>query len=160
MWRPDFQPEEIRTARLWGWHRAMCILSTVYRGTETAPGLVLGLDKGGSCLGRVLRVAPDQWPQVKSRLDARELVTGCYTPRMLPVRLEDGRSVPAYAFVSDRGHPQYWRGTTDEAVAIIRRGQGRSGTARDYLAQTVDNMTLLGIGDSALHRLLRRVDRP
>lgn len=28
-----------------GYHRAMCILSTHYRGCHAAPGLVLGLDR-------------------------------------------------------------------------------------------------------------------
>lgn len=158
MWRPDFEPEEIRPARLAGWHRAMCILSTIYRGTPDNPGLVLGLDRGGSCLGRALKVPAAQWPAVKAALDARELVTGVYIPRMVGVRLDDGRHVSAYAFVADRVHRQYWKGSVDEAAGLIRQGAGLSGAARDYLASTVDHLTRLGIGDGALHRLLRRVD--
>ncbi|HLO77993.1 MAG TPA: gamma-glutamylcyclotransferase [Magnetospirillum sp.] len=158
IWRPDFQPAETRMARLAGWHRAMCILSTVYRGTPERPGLVLGLDRGGSCLGRALRVAPAQWPEVKAMLDARELVTGVYHARFVPVRLDDGRRVPAYAFVCDRSHRQYWSGGDDEAVRLIRQGRGGSGWARDYLASTVEHLAALGIGDRQLQRLLSRVD--
>ncbi|MBX9635687.1 MAG: gamma-glutamylcyclotransferase [Magnetospirillum sp.] len=158
MWQPDFVPEEIRPARLAGWHRAMCILSTVYRGTPECPGLVLGLDRGGSCVGRALRVAAAQWPGVKALLDARELVTGVYIPRMVPVRLDDGRRVTAYAFVCDRDHRQYWGGNEDEAVGLIRQGCGQAGSARDYLASTVAHLTGMGIGGGALHRLLARVD--
>lgn len=158
MWRPDFVPEEIRPARLAGWHRAMCILSTVYRGTPQCPGLVLGLDRGGSCVGRALKVAAEHWPQIRAALDARELVTGVYIPRTLPVRLDDGRRVAAYAFVCDRSHDQYWSGSDDEAVRLIRQGSGQSGPARDYLASTVTHLSGLGIRDGALHRLLARVD--
>jgi cation transport protein ChaC len=157
MWQPDFAPEEIRPARLAGWHRAMCILSNVYRGTPECPGLVLGLDRGGSCVGRALRVAPERWGAIKAMLDARELVTGVYLPRFLPVRLDDGRRVSAYAFVCDRTHAQYWRGAEDQAAHLIRQGVGRSGTARDYLASTVDHMREMGIRDGALHRLLLKV---
>lgn len=158
MWRPDFCPAETRPARLAGWHRSMCILSTVYRGTPERPGLVLGLDRGGSCLGRALRVEPECWPEIKAQLDARELITGVYLPRFLPVRLDDGRRVPAYAFVCDRAHRQYWSGSTEQAVDLIRQGHGRSGPARDYLASTVEHLRALGIAAGSLHRLLSQVD--
>lgn len=158
IWRPDFQPAESRMARLCGWHRAMCIKSTVYRGTPASPGLVLGLDRGGSCLGRALRVEAERWPAIKAMLDARELVTGVYLPRFVPVRLDDGRRVPAYAFVCDRAHPQYWSGAVDEAVRLIRQGQGTGGRARDYLASTVEHLAVLGIADRTLGALLTRVD--
>lgn len=158
IWRPDFQPAECRMARLTGWHRAMCILSTVYRGTPACPGLVLGLDRGGSCRGRALRVDTRDWPEIKARLDARELVTGVYLPRFLPVTLDDGRRVPAYAFVCDRAHPQYWSGGVDEAVRLIRQGEGTGGRARDYLASTVEHLNALGMADRGLGALLARVD--
>lgn len=158
IWRPDFVAAETRMARLAGWHRAMCILSTVYRGTPDCPGLVLGLDRGGSCRGRALLVAAAEWPAVKAMLDARELVTGVYHPRFLPVRLDDGRRVVAYAYVCDRGHTQYWAGAAADAVRLIRQGQGAAGRARDYLASTVEHLAALGIADRALHRLLAHVD--
>jgi len=56
MWKPDFAFAEARLARLYGYHRALCIYSIRGRGTEDKPGLVLGLDRGGSCLGRAYRV--------------------------------------------------------------------------------------------------------
>jgi cation transport protein ChaC len=136
----------------------MCILSTVYRGTPECPGLVLGLDRGGSCLGRALRVPSDAWPAIKETLDARELVTGVYRPRFVPVRLDDGRRVPAYAYVCDRAHAQYWSGAPDDAVRLIRQGCGQSGRSRDYLASTVEHLLGLGIADGGLHRLLALVD--
>lgn len=160
MWRPDFVPLENRPARLFGWRRALCILSTIYRGTDAAPGLVLGLDRGGSCLGRALKVAAAQWSEVRARLDARELPTGVYLPRFLPARLHEcGTPIQAYAYVADRRHWQYWRGSPAEAVRLLRQGRGKAGTARDYLAQTVVQLSAMGIGAGDLHRLLERVDR-
>lgn len=158
MWRPEFDAEESRLARLMGWHRALCILSTVYRGTPEIPGLVLGLDRGGSCRGRALRVTAGQWPEVRFRLDAREMVTGVYHPRFLPVRLDDGRRVTAYVYVANAAHPQYWSGAEDEAVRLLRQGRGTAGRARDYLASTVENLSGAGVADRTLHRLLARVD--
>lgn len=158
MWRPDFAPAEARAARLVGWHRAMCILSTIYRGTPERPGLVLGLDRGGSCVGRALRVPAAEWPGVRSLLHEREMVTNVYIPRTVGVRLDDGRRVAAYCFTVDRTHPQYWRGTAEQGAALIRQGVGPRGSSRDYLASTIDHMDALGLREGALHRLLRLVD--
>jgi len=72
MWRPGFKPLEIRSALLRGWHRAFCIYSHHYRGTEAEPGLVLGLDRGGSCRGRALKIAADQAELVADYLHERE----------------------------------------------------------------------------------------
>ena len=160
MWRPDFVHIEARPALLRGWHRAMCILSTHYRGTEANPGLVLGLDHGGCCRGRAFRVADEGWPAVRAVLHAREMITNVYRPRFLPVRLDDGRRVPAWSFITDRGHRQYWRGSEAEAAVLIRQGSGRMGSSRDYLAATILHLQELGMPDRALGRLLARVDAP
>ena len=55
MWHPGFPHLEVRLARLRGLHRSFCVYSHRYRGTPQAPGLVLGLDRGGSCHGMVFR---------------------------------------------------------------------------------------------------------
>ena len=54
----------------------------MHRGTEREPGLVLGLDRGGTCRGVAFRVAPRDWDGVVAYLRAREQVTSVYRERV------------------------------------------------------------------------------
>ncbi|CUW37812.1 putative protein associated with cation transport, ChaC-like [Magnetospirillum sp. XM-1] len=160
MWNPDFDHDEARTATLWGYHRAMCILSYQWRGTPERPGLVMGLDRGGSCRGRAFRVAAPQVPGVMEQVYRREMPTGVYTPRFLPARLDDGRRVEVWAFVARPGHPQYLGDARpQDQAALIRQGHGQAGPCRDYLANTIAQLASLGLGGESLKRLLALVDQ-
>ncbi|MDR3439175.1 gamma-glutamylcyclotransferase [Telmatospirillum sp.] len=160
IWNPGFDYLESAIAVLRGWHRAMCILSTHYRGCIECPGLVLGLDHGGSCRGLAYRIAPSQAADVQRYLDDREMITGVYHPRFIPVALADGRRVPAYVYVARREHPQYAGPlTSDQAARLICQGKGCTGSSRDYLANTVAQLDALGLPDKSLRHLLRLVDR-
>src|SRR5512147_1054977 len=93
MWRPEFRYERKSVGLLKGYHRALCILSTRYRGTARKPGLVMGLCRGGSCWGMAFRIPAQRVPTVLARLWAREMLRRVYQPKLLPVRVEDGRKV-------------------------------------------------------------------
>jgi cation transport protein ChaC len=160
MWDPGFAHLEARPARLIGWHRAFCLYSERYRGTPERPGLVLGLDRGGSCLGRAYKVAAANGPAVAAYLDNRELLGGAYDPRWVEIRFEDGRRVRAYAYVIDRSCPQYAGRLEPGRVAeVIARAAGQRGSNVDYLVNTVRHIDELGIVESALHDVLERVQR-
>lgn len=153
MWRPGFAHLESLPARLHGYHRALCVWSWVHRGTEQQPGLVLGLDLGGSCLGRAIRVAAREKQTVADYLYAREMVTPVYQPALLPIRI-DGQVHTALTFTIDRAHPQYAGKLSDAAAAkAVRDGRGVSGANPEYLANTVAHLDELGINDGPLHRI-------
>ncbi|MEQ8246379.1 MAG: gamma-glutamylcyclotransferase [Alphaproteobacteria bacterium] len=73
MWNPGFPYAEVRSAQLHGYHRAFCLYSEHYRGTPERRGLVLGLDRGGSCVGRAFRVAAADAAAAMDYLIAREM---------------------------------------------------------------------------------------
>ncbi len=153
MWDPGFAYLEAAPALLRGYHRAFCIYSHVYRGTEARPGLVLGLDRGGACRGMAFRIAATEGTGVLDYLDAREKVTDVYMRRTVPITV-GGLKVKAETYVADRGHRQYaGKQTLKDAAALIAQGTGVGGSNRDYLESTVNHLDELGITDGPLHRL-------
>ncbi len=164
MWEPVFDYAEARRARLSGYHRAFCIYSHVYRGTPERPGLVLGLDLGGSCKGLAFRLPWQSADETLRRIHQREMITGVYLPRELSVTLIDPatgapqRRVRALAFVADRRHRQYaGKLTPRRAAELICQGEGEMGSCRAYLETTVAHLEVLGITDGGLQRLHRIV---
>jgi len=168
MWRPGFDYAERRPAKLYGHHRAFCVFSHVHRGTPESPGLVLGLDRGGSCRGLAYRVQACQAAQVLQYLRAREQVTKIYHEIMLCVHLIDvagnknafPEKVDALCFVVDRAHHQYaGKLGADDQTRLIVQGRGQSGKNPEYLANTLQHLEEMGIEDRGLTRLWQAVAR-
>ena len=157
MWRPGFAHDEVLNAYLRGYHRSLCVYSWVHRGTRERPGLVLGLDRGGSCRGRAFAIAAEREAEVLRYLDARELVTEVYRRKRLEVITARGR-LPAWCYVVRREHPQY-AGKLDplRVLELVRAGIGQSGHCRDYLVSTVSHLEELGILDRPLHALASKL---
>ena len=158
MWNPGFAHARRSRALLYGYHRRFCIRSLRYRGTPDAPGLVLGLDRGGSCVGMAFLVMPPDIPAALDYLWQREMATGVYRPKLLQARLIDEGPVTVYGFVADRHHGQYCHyDDPDDAARLIASRSGPAGPNWEYLANTVAHLDELGIGDGPLHDLLDRV---
>ncbi len=158
MWNPGFPHLEVRRGRLYGFHRRFCIYSHVYRGTPDCPGLVLGLDRGGSCEGLAFRVPAGEAVEVMDYLYERELVTEVYVPRWLEVATSRGR-LRAAGFVVDRAHEQFTGPLCpEETLALVLQGHGTGGSCLDYLRKTVHHMEALGLADRGLRRLLRAAE--
>ena len=161
MWDPGFPAAEHCLALLRGYRRHFCIRSTRYRGTPERPGLVLGLDRGGSCWGMAFRVAAETVPATIAYLWRREMDNGVYRPHQVRVACRDGRTVTAWTFVANRDHACYCAGLSHaEVVEIVGRSSGGRGRNIDYLAQTVAHLRELGIADRGLTTLLAAVQAP
>lgn len=158
MWQPGFAYVERQRGLLRGYHRSLCIYSHVHRGTPERPGLVLGLDRGGSCRGVAFRVDDAQEQKTVNYLRERELVTKVYVERRLPVTLADGRRVTALAYVVDADHEQYaGKLSRSKQLALVRQGLGRSGPNPDYVASTHLHIKELGFVDPTLQWLTDRL---
>jgi glutathione-specific gamma-glutamylcyclotransferase len=157
MWNPGFEYVRAAPALLRGYHRSFCVYSHGYRGTPEAPGLVLGLDRGGSCRGMAFLVAAQCVAEVVANLWAREMNRRVYRPRLVPVEVRAQR-VAALTFLADPRHQAYAGRLPAEVVARhIAHSQGARGTNVDYLANTLAHLDGLGIRERRLHALLLAV---
>jgi len=160
VWDPGFAVAEQHIAVLQGWHRSFCMRSVHHRGTPTAMGLVLALDRvpGAVCAGVAFRVAPGAEAQTLVHLRARELISSAYLEHRVQVSLTDGTPQDALVYVIDQNHDQYCGGLhPEEQARIIARAVGGRGTNRDYLIATARHLTELGIADPDLDWLVARV---
>jgi cation transport protein ChaC len=155
MWSPCFDYKHRAFGRAHGYHRALCILSTRYRGTKRKPGLVMGLCPGGSCWGVAYRIDARALRQTLARLWYREMPRRVYKPRLIPVRLASGREIRALAFVADSTHPAYV-GELDlhGRARLVAQGIGVRGACIDYIRHTLDHMHEVGVRDPHLERIL------
>ncbi|WP_094540947.1 gamma-glutamylcyclotransferase [Brucella grignonensis] len=154
MWRPGFAHVETMRARLHGYRRSLCIYSHVHRGTPDQPGLVLGLDAGGSCLGIAFRVPGEMTNEVMIYLREREMSNHVYHEKWLRLRLADGRDVQAVTYVADRRHIQYAGSLkAEDAAAIVATAQGDSGANVDYVSNTLAHLRNMRVRDHALEHV-------
>ncbi len=150
IWNPIFRFMDRRVGTVYGFHRRFCLWTPLGRGTPENPGLVLGLDRGGSCRGIVYRIAAADVLSELLLVWRREMVVGSYIPRW--VKVFDGtQEIEAITFAVNRLHPSYASNvdleTTVESIATAR---GQLGPCSDYLMQTVDGLMSSGIRDRQL----------
>ncbi|CAB3757912.1 gamma-glutamylcyclotransferase [Paraburkholderia humisilvae] len=160
IWNPGLPTAEAVRSRVHGYHRGLYLWSRVNRGTPEQPGLVLALDRGGSCSGIAFRLAAEGAQPHLEALWHREMAMGSYRPAWLPCVLADGRRVDALAFVMRRDVPSYTGKLSDDVVsAVFDCACGRYGTTLDYVSRTVEALRNSGMPDRALEALLARCKR-
>lgn len=160
MWRPGFEHEERCPALLHGAHRSLCVYSVVHRGTQDHPGLVLGLDAGGSCRGMAFRVDASRAERTLDYLRKREQVTMVYVEKVRNVSLIDGtgRRVQAVCYMVDRSHPQYaGKIPLAEQARLVRQSEGASGHNVEYVVNTLRHLDEMGLREPMLSELVSLV---
>ncbi|WP_448561076.1 gamma-glutamylcyclotransferase [Trichothermofontia sp.] len=157
IWNPAFHYQERLVGKIYGWHRHFCLWTPLGRGTPDNPGLVLGLDRGGSCWGVVYRIAAADMATELLLLWRREMIVGSYLPRWVKV-LTGARCLPALTFVINPRHDCYaGKLPLTTAVHHIATAHGQIGPCAEYLFQTVAGLTAAGIHDRRLHHLAEQV---
>jgi glutathione-specific gamma-glutamylcyclotransferase len=158
IWNPTIHTAEQRCADVRGYHRRFCLWTHLGRGSADCPGLMLALERGGSCRGVAYRIAQAQAEHELLILWRREMVTGAYRPRWVKAVTPKG-PVAAIAFTMNAKHERY-AGRLPEAqvAAVIARAEGALGPCSKYLFSTVEHLRELGIRDHGMERLAHQVE--
>jgi len=157
LWNPGFAFSDAHLGRVHGYHRAFCIRSTRYRGTPARPGVVLGLDRGGSCIGMAFRLHPELRAQAIEALYEREMTGGVYVPRILAIALADEQRVTALTFVANRDSASYERLNEGQIVERLSSSCGQRGENREYAIRTWHSLISHGVHCPHLGRIGRRL---
>jgi cation transport protein ChaC len=157
MWNPEFSFDARRVATVHGYHRNFCLWSRINRGTPESPGLVLTLERGGSCRGLAYRLTRERDREELSRLWRREMSMGSYRPRWLECR-SGGATFEALAFVVNRRCTGYaGKLPIETMVQTISTAHGKFGSSADYLFRTEAALAEHGIRDERVRLLAERV---
>ncbi len=160
MWNPDFPYKNHEAACLYGYHRRLAIYSTVYRGTEAAPGLCFGLDKGGCCNGVVFEIIKNKQEQVITYLFEREMFADAYIPRYLTVKTAQGIKKKVLTFVVNRHTPKYAVPMPLEKIKdIISKGKGIGGTNLEYIDNSQKALMQMQVNSPKLNRLCQQLHK-
>ena len=160
MWNPDFKFAEKITGVVSGFHRRLCLKSTVYRGTPDYHGLVFGLDQGDSCQGMAFRITPEHLETELQIVWEREMFAETYIPTWVSVQTKQ-QNVSAITFVINPEHEHYVPDLALEDVAQrVVRAEGKCGTCHDYVQNTVKCLHQLGLRDPVLEQLLTLIEYP
>ena len=162
LWNPGFDVSEKVIGTLPGYARSFCMRSIHHRGTEENPGLVLALDEqpDHACEGVALAVKAGTEAQTLAYLRERELISSAYIERELQVDLSDGRRITAVVYVINRDHVQYCGGLPlEEQAQIMAQAVGGMGPNTEYLYNTAEHLTEIGLHDPDLEWLSQRVRR-
>lgn len=157
IWRPECPSLEVRRARLHGYHRGLYLWSHNHRGTPEQPGLVFGLDRGGSCNGFAYRLAEEELDCHLQALWRREMIDAAYQPKWLTCRLEDGSRIDALTFVLNRQGPHFAGSLPDPVLRqVLSHARGHFGSTREYAEQTARALRQHAMPDRRLEATLAR----
>ena len=151
MWRPDIEYVEVQPAHICGYHRRFCLKCDHHRGRPDNHGLVLGLDRGGSCHGLAYKISPEHLENALDMLWRREMwVEDAYLPRKVLVTLntKPERKIQACVFISNPASDYYFtEQCRKKAAEIIARANGLRGSNFEYLEKTVHRLREYDIHD-------------
>lgn len=164
IWRPGFEFDRVRHGTAPGWHRSFCLEIRQWRGSEEVPGLMMGLERGGSCTGLLMEVAPGREREELMALLRREMVAKQHLGevRRVSVRPREAdlpETVAAITFYAGTNGPSVVSLPPEEQAWRLAHACGHGGSGAEYLRNTVEILGQYGLHDRNLWRLQELVSR-
>lgn len=159
MWNPEFEVEATENAVAYGWHRAFSLRIERFRATSEAPGLMLALQRGGSCSGLILKLPCKTKRQDLRKLLAREIryAEVCDMVRWITVKTPAGTRRALTFWASPKQSLLTEKVPLDAAAGLIAQACGPAGSCAEYLHRTVLDLAERQIFDRNLWQLQKLV---
>lgn len=159
IWKPAFNHVEARPARLHGWRRCFSLDIVRWRATREQPGLMLALARGGACNGVAYRIETGDAFQDMLRLLEREVSyhEDIASVRWVNCRTSDATIRALTFYAAPPSDPYYVYLPLEEQARRLARAAGHAGSCAAYLRNTVEHLEQLGIRDSYLWDMQKRV---
>ena len=157
IWNPVVSFNHRIMATIYGYHRRFCMWTTIGRGSPDCPGLVLGLDKGGSTKGMVFRIDKKIAVRELDILWRREMMADSYKPVWVTAQTDEG-PLRALTFAMRRDRPIFAPPMPlDKTARIIHDAVGFVGPCKEYLLNTQEALASVGIYDKQMAQLSKLV---
>ncbi len=158
MWNPGFPFAERHPATAHGVHRRLCVYSHRYRGTPEKPGSSWACCAAAAAMASPSACSRSDVQATRAYLTEREQTTKVYHEVFRPVRLRDGRNVPALCYVVDQNHKQFaGRLSAEEQLRFVADSCGSFGPNRDYVCNSATSLKEIGVSDRTLQWLSDRL---
>ena len=159
VWNPDFDFDAKDIGTVYGWHRSFSLHIERWRATSEQPGLMLALERGGTCKGIAFRMQQPPKPDDLRRLLAREIRYREVAPmvKWVDVHTASARRKALTFWASSQTHQLTAPLSLEKAAALIAVACGPAGSCAQYLHNTVSHLEAAGIRDRNLWRLQQLV---
>jgi glutathione-specific gamma-glutamylcyclotransferase len=159
IWKPEFEFTEFTRAVAHGWHRSFCLELWSWRGSPEQPGLMMALDRGGSCHGIAYRLPDSDHETQIARIVRREIVDkeDLRMARWIGVETGQGQIRALVFWAGPKGKGISLKLPLEKVAWTIARACGHAGSNAAYLYQTVMKLEEHGIRDRNLWRLQQLV---
>lgn len=160
IWNPAIEFDAKSRCTIEGYHRSFCFWTTLGRGSEEHPGLMMGLEPGGNCDGIAYKIGADNLQTEIDILFRREMLSYVYKPTWIKAQSSDdpNQIIDVLTFVIDETHERFC-GKLDgrTIVKTIATAEGPIGKNCDYLYQLVEHLRELGFEDPSMTELESKV---
>jgi cation transport protein ChaC len=159
IWNPAIEFDAQRRCSISGLERKFCFWTTLSRGTEQHPGLMMGLVDGNNCDGLAYRINRQKAASELDILFRREMSTYVYKPTWIDARCADSEATfSVLTFVVDTSHERYVDDLShQQTVSTLATARGPLGRNCDYLFTLTDALEKLGFEDKAMTELHQQV---
>lgn len=153
----DVEPMKVIDAKLIGAHRSFNKKSIKSRGTKDNPGLVLGLEYGGECQGKVIEINKENYSKILRREGGYIPINSSISEKIKVTYLDKPEEIKnCIVFFPNSNSPNFVNSDItlkQKAEIIINGKKGTRSDSKEYLTEIRNYLLKEGIIDIEIENL-------